>query len=102
MKKPPKYAFDNDILYLRPKTYTPEDPDAPWYEEVAVDKNTLSVICYCVPAGTEWGHHGSIQTHFGGWVELSLCVHIPSCSGLYPHFALYLKFLSEGAYFKEC
>ena len=34
----PKYAFDNNILYLRPKTYTPEDPDAPWYE------NTLSVM----------------------------------------------------------
>ena len=44
MKKLPKYACDNDILYLRPKTYTPEDPDAPWYEEVAVDKNTLSVM----------------------------------------------------------
>ena len=30
--------------YLRPKTYTPEDPDAPWYEEVAIHKNALSVM----------------------------------------------------------
>ena len=44
MKKLPKYAFENDILYLRPKSYTPEDLDAPWYEEVAVGKNTLSVM----------------------------------------------------------
>ena len=30
--------------YLRPKTYTTEDPDAPWYEEVAIHKNALSVM----------------------------------------------------------
>jgi len=44
MKKLPKYAFDNDILYLQPKTYMPEDSDAPWYEEVAIHKNALSVM----------------------------------------------------------
>ena len=32
-----------DFLYL-PKTSTPEDPDAPWYEVAAVGKGTLSVM----------------------------------------------------------
>jgi len=52
-KKPLKCAFfDNNILYLLPKTYMPEDPDAPWYEEVAVGKNTFLVMVkeMCVEA----------------------------------------------------
>ena len=38
MKKLPKYAFESDILYLRPKRSTPEAPDIPWYEEAPVGK----------------------------------------------------------------
>ena len=53
MKKLPKYALENDVLYLWPKTFTPEDPDAPWYKEAAVGKNTLSVMVkeMCAEAG---------------------------------------------------
>ena len=37
------------------KTFTPEDPDAPWYEEAAVGKNTLSVMVkeMCAEAGID-------------------------------------------------
>jgi len=53
MKKLPKYALENDVLYLWPKTFTPKDPDAPWYKEAAVGKNTLSVMVkeMCAEAG---------------------------------------------------
>ena len=36
-----KYAFDNDILYLRPKVTAPSDPEAPWYDE-ARQKHTCN------------------------------------------------------------
>ena len=42
MKHLPKYALENDVLYLRPKLKCPADPDVPWYEEKPVGKNTLS------------------------------------------------------------
>ena len=44
LAKLPKYAFQQDILYLRPKASTPADDQLPWYEEAAVGKNTLSVM----------------------------------------------------------
>ena len=44
LAKLPKYAFEQDILYLRPKASTPADDHSPWYEEAAVGKNTLSVM----------------------------------------------------------
>ena len=44
LAKLPKYAFEQDILYLRPKAKTPADDHSPWYEEAAVGKNTLSVM----------------------------------------------------------
>jgi len=37
-----------------------------WLTFLAGMRQGSSTGCYCVPAGTEWGHHGSIQTHFGG------------------------------------
>ena len=53
MKKLSKYAFDNDILYLRPKATAPSDPEAPWYDEAPVGKNTLATTVkeMCTEAG---------------------------------------------------
>lgn len=42
LSKLPKYAFENDILYLRPKKVMPSDESEPWYENVPVGKNVLS------------------------------------------------------------
>ena len=44
MKRLPKYAFENDLLYLRPKLKGPSDPDVPWYEERSVGKNSLASL----------------------------------------------------------
>ena len=44
MKRLPKYAFENDLLYLRPKLKCPSDPDVPWYEEKSVGKNSLASL----------------------------------------------------------
>ena len=44
IKRLPKYAFVHDVLYLRPKPKCPADPDAPWYEEKPVGKNTHSTM----------------------------------------------------------
>lgn len=44
LSKLPKYAFEQDIFYLRPKRVTPSDPAAAWYENVPVGKNTLSTM----------------------------------------------------------
>ena len=53
LKMLPKFAFENDILYLRPKSSAPSNPDVPWYEEAPVGKNTLSTMVkdMCVEAG---------------------------------------------------
>ena len=40
----PPFAFDNNILYLRPKHTIPQAPNSPWYDNVAVGKNTLQTI----------------------------------------------------------
>ena len=42
--KLPKYAFDADVFYLRPKVKTPSCPDEPWYDSVAIGKNKLAVL----------------------------------------------------------
>ena len=42
MKRLPRYAFIEDILYLRPKEKCPADPESSWYEERPLGKNTLS------------------------------------------------------------
>ena len=42
MKHLLKYAFQNDVLYLRPKIKCPSDPDAPKFEEKCVGKNTFA------------------------------------------------------------
>ena len=42
LSKLPKYGFD--ILYFRPKRTTPHDPDAAWYENAPVGKNSLSTM----------------------------------------------------------
>lgn len=44
LSKLPKYGFEQVILYLRPKRTTPHDPDAAWYENVPVGKNSLSTM----------------------------------------------------------
>lgn len=41
LTKLPPYAFDKDVLYLRPKRATPQNPSMPWYDNVPVGKNTL-------------------------------------------------------------
>ena len=49
--KLPGFAFEKDILYCRPKTATPVQ--GPWYDSVAVGRNTLSsmVKSMCIDAG---------------------------------------------------
>ena len=42
LHKLPKYAFEHDTLYLRPKCNVPSDSDEPWYECSPVGKHTLS------------------------------------------------------------
>lgn len=44
----PKYMFEQDIFYLRPKSFIPASGDKPWYECVAIGKNSL-----CQEAGIE-------------------------------------------------
>ena len=39
--KLPTFAFENNILYLRPKCTTPQAPNASWYDNVPVGNNTL-------------------------------------------------------------
>jgi len=39
IKKLPKHAFENGIFTPWPKTYMPEDPDAPWYERLQLAKH---------------------------------------------------------------
>lgn len=55
VKKLPKYAFESDILYLRPKRSTTEAPDIPWYEEAPVGKNSLSLMVREMWAGAGIG-----------------------------------------------
>ena len=50
MKRLPTYAFENDLLYLRPKSKCPSDPDVPWYEEKPVGKNSLASMMKDVSA----------------------------------------------------
>ena len=53
LKKLPRYAFDEDILYCRPKASTPADDTTPWYDAAPVGKNKLSrmVSDMCADAG---------------------------------------------------
>ena len=44
MAKLPMFAFQNDILYLRPKRTTPSAPGEPWYDNIAVEKNSLRTM----------------------------------------------------------
>ena len=58
----PKYAFEKDILYLRPKPKLPADPEEAWYENSPVGRNTLSTMVkrMCMDAGIE---HGQKSNH---------------------------------------
>ena len=38
----PRYSFEKDIFYVRPKTKVPASPDEPWYENCPIGKNKLS------------------------------------------------------------
>ena len=51
----PKYAFEQDIFYLRPKSSVPASDDEPWYECVAVGKNSLANMLkvMCQEAGID-------------------------------------------------
>ena len=51
LNKLPRFAFDKDILYCRPKSTAPVR--GPWYDSVAVCRNTLSslVKTMCIDAG---------------------------------------------------
>jgi hypothetical protein len=44
LSKLPDYAFKEDILYCRPKAYTPSDDSKPWYDPIPVGRNKLSSI----------------------------------------------------------
>ena len=54
-KKLPRYAFEEDVLYLRPKLAVPSSDDEPWYDFIPVGRNTLSsmVKVMCIEAGIE-------------------------------------------------
>ena len=51
--KLPPFAFENTILYLRPKRTTLQDPNASWYDNVPIGKNTLQSMVknMCVEVG---------------------------------------------------
>jgi hypothetical protein len=51
----PKYAFEQDIFYLRPKSAVPASDSEPWYECIAVGKNTLATMVkwMCQDVGIE-------------------------------------------------
>lgn len=39
LNKLPQWAFDNDVLYCRPKQHTPVSDKIPWYDALPVGKN---------------------------------------------------------------
>ena len=43
IQKMPRYAFEKDIFFLRPKNKAPSS-DLPWYDCVPVGKNKLSTM----------------------------------------------------------
>lgn len=47
--------FEQDIFYLRPKSFVPASDDEPWYECVAIGKNSLTSMLkwICQEAGIE-------------------------------------------------
>ena len=51
----PKYAFEQDIFYLRPKSSITANESEPWYECIAVGKNSLASMVkqMCRDAGIE-------------------------------------------------
>ena len=63
MSKLPKYAIEQDVLYLRPKATVPADPDSPWYDEAPVGKNSLSVMVkeMCAEAGIDGKTNHSLR-----------------------------------------
>ena len=59
----PKYAFEQDIFYLRPKSSVPASDSEPWYECVAVGKNSLATMVkrMCLDAGIEEKSNHSLR-----------------------------------------
>ena len=55
LSKLPFYAFEKDVLYLRPKANTAASDKEPWYDRIPVGKNTLGafVKTMCQKAGIE-------------------------------------------------
>ena len=55
LRRLPKYGFEKDILYLRPKPKVTADPEEARYENAAIGRNTLSTMVkrMCVEAGIE-------------------------------------------------
>ena len=53
LRKLPPFAFEEDILYCRPKQKTPANNDQPWYECSAGGRNKLSSVVkeMCQEAG---------------------------------------------------
>ena len=53
LSKLPKFAFDEDILYLHPKRKAPSDPNEAWFDNAAVGKNKLATVVkdMCAEAG---------------------------------------------------
>ena len=52
LAKLPPFAFENNIVYLRPKRTTLQAPESPWYDNIPVGKNTLQTMVkdMCVEA----------------------------------------------------
>ena len=63
LAKLPTYAFEHNVLYLRPKPNTPSDPSTPWYENAPVGKNTLAnmVKDLCAEAGIKGKTNHSLR-----------------------------------------
>ena len=53
LSKLPLYAFQKDILFLRPKLNAPSSIGVAWYENTAVGKNTFATVIWdmCQEAG---------------------------------------------------
>ena len=57
------FAFDNNILYLRPKRATPQAPNTPWYDNVPIRKNSLQSMVknMCAEADTHGKTNHSLR-----------------------------------------
>ena len=63
LEKLPLYAFEKDVLYMGPKSKIVADPGSPWYNDVPVGKNSLSVMVKKMCSDAEIAKNGKKAYH---------------------------------------